>query len=113
MIGDLVMTTASPKSVLGLGHRPAATLELRGQLFSGHAGQRLLCRRRAWPGAGGDGRALGHLLVLKAFDERSHFVTGELASRLTLGESHGTPGIAEIGVTGVVQQGQELLHLPG
>ena len=49
--------------------------------------------------------------VLQPVYEHAHFVTGELAGRLALGESHGAPGIAGVGMTGVVQQGQQLLDL--
>lgn len=100
-------------AVLRLGHRPAATLELGNKLVNGHAGQDRLGCRQAWPHAADDGSGRGHLLVLEPLDEPIHLVAGELAGGLSLGEPHRTPGIAEIGVTGVVQEGQQLFHLPG
>jgi hypothetical protein len=97
-------------AVLRLGHRPAPTLELGGELVGGYPRQRLRRHRRTASRRSIDG-SFPALRVLEPVDEYSDFVTGELARRLALGESHGAPGIAEVGVAGVVQQSQELLDL--
>src|ERR1019366_4420745 len=39
-------------------------------------------------------------------------VAGEPAAGLTLGESHGPTGSAEVGVAGLVEKGGQLLQLP-
>ena len=49
--------------------------------------------------------------VQELVDEGLGFIAGELASSLTLGEAHGSSGVAEIGVTRVGQELQKLLHL--
>ena len=92
-------------------HRPAATLELGGELVGGYTRQRLRRDRRTRSRRTIDGSFPAALRVLQPVNEHAHFVTGELAGRLALGESHGAPGIAEVGMTGLVQQGQELLDL--
>ncbi len=47
------------------------------------------------------------LSVLQLADERRRFVASEFARRLTLGESHWTACVAEVGMAGVLEEGQQ------
>jgi hypothetical protein len=46
-------------------------------------------------------------------DERDNLVAGEAATSLTLGESHGAPRVSKVGVAGLLEERQQLLHLLG
>jgi hypothetical protein len=45
------------------------------------------------------------------FDEGVRFLSGELATGLALGESHGAASVAVVGVTGILQQREQLANL--
>jgi hypothetical protein len=95
----------------GLDDDPAAALQLCCQLFGWHAAQHLLgCRHPGvWrPSCGGLARRLG---LLELGDERRRFVARELAGRLALREPHRPAGVAKVGVSGVLEQREQLLHL--
>ena len=50
-------------------------------------------------------------LVLQLFDELIGFIPGELATGLTLSESHRSSGVAKIGVSRSFQQLKKLVEL--
>lgn len=50
--------------------------------------------------------------VLESVDERLSLLARELAGCLALGEAHGAAGVAEIRVTGAVEEVQQLPDLP-
>jgi hypothetical protein len=86
-------------------------LQLGCQLLGRHAAQHLLGGRLPGvrrPACGGLARRLG---LLELGDERRRFVARELAGRLALGEPHRPAGVAKVGVFGVLQQREQLLHL--
>jgi hypothetical protein len=51
--------------------------------------------------------------LLQPLDEPGHFIPGELSGRLPLGEPQWATSIPEVGVAGIVEQAQQLLHLSG
>jgi hypothetical protein len=59
----------------------------------------------------GDAGLARRLGLLELGDERRRFVARELAGRLALGEPHRPAGVAKVGVSGVLQQREQLLHL--
>jgi hypothetical protein len=63
-----------------------------------------LCRHSGWSTPVG-------LCVQQLADERRRFVASELACSLTLGEAHWATCIAEIGMAGLLQEGQQFSYL--
>ena len=59
------------------------------------------------------GAAAGRAGVLELFDERRRLLAGELAAGLALGEAHGPPRLAEVGIAGRSQEHQQLAQLAG
>jgi hypothetical protein len=81
-----------------------------GELLRADAAHRPLIRARARPGISKGGVSLP-LGILEPFDERLRLLARELAGRLALGEAQGTARVAEIRVTGVMEEFQQLLDL--
>ena len=52
-------------------------------------------------------------VILEGLDEGDGLRARELSRRLALAETHRAAGVAEVAVTGIVQEGQELPDLPG
>jgi hypothetical protein len=97
-------------SGLGLGDCPSATTELIGELFGRERFHHLILRGLP-PSRGRDGSTLASFCVRQLIDDRCRFVACELAAGLTLGEAHGTAGVAKVDVSGLFEEGQQLPHL--
>ena len=96
--------------ISGLQNDPASALEFCSQFLVGVLPQRELsgrafglCRHR---GCLGFERSLFEL-----FDERVRFLDGELAAGLSLAEPHRASCVAEIAMTGLMEQRQQLFDL--
>jgi hypothetical protein len=50
--------------------------------------------------------------LFELLDERNCLVSGELAAGLALREAHRTPCVTEVGVTGILEERQQLPYLP-
>lgn len=94
-----------------LGDDPAAALKLSRKLFRRDLAQRLF-------GLGESGGRCDLSSGAKMFglfellDEDLGLISGELAVRLSLGEPHRPAGIAEVDVSGVVEESEKLFDLP-
>ena len=96
---------------LGLDDGPAATTKLDGEWFGGHLAQDLLL------GGPPPCRNLHRLPRLELcfpqpLDERVSLGASELAGSLALSESQRTARVSKVTMTGLLEQGQQFLHLP-
>lgn len=90
---------------------PAATLQLGGEQVGRGISQRTLGSGRADRAGGRRRRAPVVRRFLQLFDECVGLVSGELAARLALRESHRSAGITEVGVAGILEKAEQLANL--
>ena len=104
------------RALLGFDDDPTASLQLGGERTRGHAFEQLVDSSTTWRGvywrhAAGVLACELRCLLLELLDERVRFVAAELAGRLALGEAKWPAGVAEVGVTGGLDELQELSQL--
>ena len=108
---DLRMPRCPGTPWLWLDDGPASTSKLDGEWFGGHLAQDLLLGGPS-PCWDLDRLLRVELCVPQPLDERVSLGTGELARSLTLRESHRAARVSKVTMTGLLEQGQQFLHLP-
>jgi hypothetical protein len=110
-IGLTRVRRSAPESASsGLDGRPSATSELTGELLGRQNLQYLLlgglppCRR-------GDRNTPARLRILELRDVGIRLIAREFACRLTLTEPQRSSRIAEVGVSSLLEESQELFYL--